>query len=172
MKGLIRKKKSLSSSSPCCRNWHLDLWSGCRGFKGPVPPPLWIRVLQLSASKLGGLYHACLGLSRIDFGLILSGNVNSYIWMSCISPAYGFGSFPGHNRRFPFQLSNLTNPPRSEAGTERICRHPDPIPPRLLNAACTSFPSFLARASSASTCIRRFSPADLSPRLLMLMRTL
>ena len=32
-----------------CRNWHhgihLNDWSpGCRGFKGPFPPPLWIKV--------------------------------------------------------------------------------------------------------------------------------
>gem|GEM_PF-4663108 len=27
-----------------CRNWHLEIVSGCRGFIGPVPLPLWIRV--------------------------------------------------------------------------------------------------------------------------------
>ena len=31
-------------SERVCRNWHLEIISGCRGFIGPVPLPLWIRV--------------------------------------------------------------------------------------------------------------------------------
>ena len=32
----------LSSRNILCRSWHLPS-GGCRGFKGPVPRPLWIR---------------------------------------------------------------------------------------------------------------------------------
>src|SRR5699024_2992051 len=32
------------SISHCCWNWHSTLYVCCRGFKGPVPPPLWIRI--------------------------------------------------------------------------------------------------------------------------------
>jgi hypothetical protein len=41
-------KDFLSSSRMICRNWHLVQGTGCRGFSGPVPLPLWIRAFFYS----------------------------------------------------------------------------------------------------------------------------
>jgi len=65
MKGPDIKQKDLSSSRiqiarrlsslPDLAPW---LAPGCRGFTGPVPPPLWIRVTNFySIVKTSGLYH-------------------------------------------------------------------------------------------------------------------
>src|SRR5687768_5984385 len=50
-----------SSTRPCvCRSWHLAL-QGCRGFAGPVPPPLWMSTVYEIVPEV---YHGGLELSN------------------------------------------------------------------------------------------------------------
>ncbi len=60
----------LSSFSPLwvCRNWHLSLNDGCRGFIGPVPLPLLMSVLICGSCQ--SLYRGCLGVNFRQLTLI------------------------------------------------------------------------------------------------------
>src|SRR5690625_124823 len=57
-KPLLTYKKRFGYTSPLflsishyCWNWHSTVKVCCRGFEGPVPPPLWIRIHLLLICK-------------------------------------------------------------------------------------------------------------------------
>ena len=61
---------TLSELAPC---WRLSP-TGCRGFTGPVPPPLWIRAfpIRLLTLKLSCFRRGCQGILRLSIELINS----------------------------------------------------------------------------------------------------
>ncbi len=56
MRGLAQRVSPSSSSFLTiiyedCRIWHLLVYRGCRGFIGPVPPPLWMSFYLIITSE-------------------------------------------------------------------------------------------------------------------------